>query len=738
MRRVLAFILVLSLLCSCLVGCGAILPEDLSEKLEDLFGEKDPTEQTKPWWENSDPWQTEPSSSDLCVADQPKQAQDPLNLPQALVEALDACVVLRLECDFGFVQGRRTALTGPAPILMEQFLMVPALFTLESLGAKVTEKFSDGDTCALLFQGKTLVLKKDSQTLQYNQKEYNLSTATVGQDQDVLIAAEDLCGILSLQYTSRDELIFLGSQVAPIDQAEGNGAELVFSALNTELDNGFNQAATVGALPLNAAYADRALRSESLVLTADMIPFTSKNGETVAVAGSLYVEDLKVEGSDTSADSYICTMTVYNTGYTYGSIEAYDKDDNLIEYECIKPFDGQKSSVSKALTDVIVLGEDIAQAISDKSLAHLDYRSSLNASITKIRLEVPADGYIFVTCNPNHSSRVGVYNAIHTFVTLTSFAQDLVSSKDNTVKQALTDSLSQQILENAPLAAELSMEFANLFSGMDTTPWKPADFAEEMCDKLLTMFSRWDYDIAGAVTTAAGKLSQSATDKATELYLSKLIPAMEVAFTSWKVSTSSANLICLFMDLQYCTGTRSVIIEIGDWRTAYANLLRQRPLSGDQRFYLGYINGDGIPELLIFTCSMSHYGNYVEIFTYQNRRVNPILDNNGSSELGIAYGVLFYAELCSVMMRGNMHMGYSSTNYMYIEDNRIQHTDILYDNTATANAEEFSYNGESVSKIYYYWKLNALEAKYDTYMKRVEGYDGYPINAENIKKILKR
>jgi len=738
MRRVLAFLLVVSLLVS-LAGCSNLLPDGLSEKLEGLFGNEDPTGQTKPWWDDDDPWQEGPSGdSGLCIADQPKPAPDPLDIPADLVSVLDRALILRPDCCFAFLQGKRTALAGPTPIQMEGILMVPALFTLESLGGKVTKALSEAGSCTILWGDTELVLEKGSQTAICNGKSKNLSTAVVSQEGDLLVAIADLQALLGLTYICRDDLIFIGPDVAQIAQATGDSAALIFSALDAELQNDFEVAASLGAIDQSAGYLDRSLRAESLVLTADMIPYTSKNGETVAVAGSLYVEDLKVEGSGTSDDYYTCTMTVYNTGYTYGSIEAYDKDDNLIEFERIKPFDGQKASVSKAFTDVIVLGEDIVQAIGDKSLAHLDYRSSLNASSSQIRLEVPADGYIFITCNPNHSQQVSIYNAIHAFVTVTSLAQDLISSDDGGMKQVLTDSLVQQVLEDATLVGELATEFANLFAGMDATPWKPADFAQEMSQKLLTMFSRCDFDIGKAMVTCAGKLSQSAADKAAEAYLTKLIPAMEVAFTSWKFSASSSNLICLFMDLQYCTNTRSVIIEVGDWRTAYAKLLRQRPASGDQRFMLGYINGDGIPDLMVFTCSMSHYGNSVEIFTYQNRQVKPILDHNGSSVLGIAYGVFFYAELQSVMKRGNMNMGISSVNYMHIQDNRIQHTDVLYDNTATGQAPEFYYNDEQVGKVYYYWKLNSLESKYEDTMQRVEGYDGHPVNDESIKAVLKR
>ena len=57
----------------------------------------------------------------------------------------------------------------------------------------------------------------------------------------------------------------------------------------------------------------------------------------------------------------------------------------------------------------------------------------------------------------------------------------------------------------------------------------------------------------------------------------------------------------------------------------------------------------------------------------------------------------------------------------------------------TGEKAEYHYNGESVARIYYNWKLNSFRKEYEEDMICVNGgSDGWSISEENIKEVLKR
>ena len=722
MKKILALLLVVAMLLPMLCGCSIRLPFELPFDL--------------PFDGPGMAATTAPTEGNICLAELPKTPADPLQLSGEAQNALAHALILMANSAIVCMNGEIVMLDSALPTYVEDILLLPALALAQYLGAQISR---EENTVTLGLDGRVVTLTAGSKTLPASGKELPLPIEVTPEKNDLLVSAAELCDALGQALVIKEDLIFVSPQAAVLEKEDSNGMALISSALHSELSCRDAEIAALGAVATGDGYFARADRSACLTLTADMVPYTAANGETIAVAGSLFVEDLLVEPSPIGDNYYRCSMTVYNTGYTFGSVEAFDKDDSLIEFERIKPFEGQKASVTKALTDLVVLGTDIYQAIDNGSWAELDYRSSLNASKTTVTLDIPADGYIFVTCNPMHSERVAVYNAVHTFTTLATAAQDLFKSKGNADAQAkLTDYIADQILKDPNMVSEIAMEFGKILSDVPTTPVNPADYAKKLSEKMLDMFQRCDFKFTDALKDAAKDAGTGAIDKSAEKYITKLLPVTQAAFTAWNISYTSSNLVCLFMDLAYCVKTRSVIIEIGDWRAAYAQLLRERGNKGGERFVLGYVNGDGIPDLMV-TYAFAHYGSYVEFYTYQKRQVQKITDEHGNQQLGVAYGTFHYAQFHSVLMRGNLHMGITSTNYMHIIDNVITSTEVFYDTELTGEKAEYHYNGESVAKIYYNWKLNSFRKEYEEDMICVNGgSDGWSISEENIKEVLKR
>lgn len=732
MKRFLCLLLTFCMLLPCLAGCSVELPDFINEFLSTIPEQKDNTP-TGGFWDGL--FGTEPAE-DLCIADQPKEVTDPLLLSQDAQTALAEAVILSPGSPFAFARGERYDLGGLAPVYVEQILLIPALAVARLLGAECTEN-DDGICIALDGIRLTLIPGSDSILLGdgYNA---TLPMPIIPESGDLLVEMSTFCQALGQEQVMRDGLLLIGKHVLVTTADDSNGMTLVRSALQSEFTCTDPGITALGAVHTGDGYFARAERSECLVLTADMIPYTAENGETIAVAGGLYVEDLMIEPSSLRDDYYSCSMTVYNVGYTYGSIESFDQHDTLIEFQRIQPFEGQKASVTKAITDLAVLGADIYQAIDNRSWAELDYRSSLNSSKTTVRLEVPKDGYIFVTCNPLHSERVAVYNATHTFMTLISSAQDLMkSSGSNSAMELLTDYLAEQVLSNANAAMEVAMEFTKLLTDTASTPTNPADYAKKLGQGVLTMFQRCEFDIGGALKGAATDLGSDAIDNSVEAYMTKLLPALQVAFSAWNISFTSSNLICLFMDLAYCTKTRSVIIEIGDWRTAYADFLRQRGNQGYERYWIGYINGDGIPELMVLSYG-AHFGPYTELYTYQKRQLVPIIREDGSNKLYVDFGDYNYMEFSSMLLVYGMSNGIVNTTYYSITDNTI-HILHRFSNDIATNQNHYYYNGEQVPKFYHDIRLADLQSEYQDRTISVTGSsDGWSYDEAGIWEGLKR
>lgn len=664
-------------------------------------------------------------------------------ITESFENAMDGALIMLADSEHCYVAGQRTAVTGSCPAFIGEYLFLPAAFVAESLGADVAV----GDTAITVEYGDiTVEVPVSGEYLIVNGEEVALELGTVTLENGTLVPGEEYCAALGEELLVDDGLILIGQNLADaVDTVPEEGVNMAFSAMRAELDPVGAVVSTGGTMVSGATYAERAEYSETITIDVDIVPCQSEYGDLVGRAGSLYVEDLVVTPSDTLPGGHKVTMTVYNCqGFTYGSVEVYDKNDQLVEFERIQPCRGMKDSVVSLVTDAAIIAKDVYQAITDPNLEYQDYRSEALSSKNEITVNVPEGGYIFITMNPLYSDYVALYNSVHTYVQLASASKTVVEAltdsdlDSETLQQQLVDYLVAKILPDPVAVAEIAAEFQTfvLDTEDDYKPWEFGAVVESKASGLMQIFDNSDFDINKALQDAAKDIISDGVDKGLEAFVTAVLPITEIAFDSWKYSSEASNLVCLFMDLKYCTGTGSLIIEVCDWRTAYANVLRNSPEDTSSfavYYHLGYLNDDCVPEMFVIH-NGSHYGSYVEIYSYQNRQVESIVDFYGEKDIAVAYGVMFYIPYASTVVTGNLHMGYSSTTYREVIFNQLCTVHLFWDDYM-AEGTEATYNEQPVTRKVYEQLMADVEASYG---ESIQATNDFEVSDDGIAQGLNR
>lgn len=686
-------------------------------------------------------------------ATQPAEQTAKFGITKEFQTALNNAVILLTDSENCYVTGTKTLVDDMLPIQLGSVLYIPAVFVAKSLGATVV---SQEGTLRITYGENTLELSPESESMTVNGSQVSLPMGAVFTEDGVLVPAEVYCQSLGTQLYSEDGLILIGDELeAGIAAATPEESQLMMSALRADLTP------TLGmAVPVNGSYADRSAVSYYLALDPLDLPYSTEKDTLVACAGNLYVENLTVDYS-LEEQLYTVTMTVYNyLGYCYGSVEVYDKDDLLLELERINPYQGQKSSVVSAFTDIAQLAMDTGKAVWNWDIGYLNYRTDLNSQKTEITVEVPLGGYIFLTCNPTHSIYNAFYDMVYAFVQTAVCATDigktLAGVEDSTAdaREKLVEFIIKKLMEEPGTVAELAAEFERIF-GDNSSVLDPENYLESAAAALLDAFQRAEIDIGGILKDAIEDQLTDVADKAVEDFLTTLLPVTKLALDSWKITANTANLINIFLDMEAVCKCRSIIIDISDWRTAYAEYLQTQLGSGD-RYDLLYITDDNIPELVLLHAG-GRIGSSARIHTYQNRQVVYIPGPQGP-EITIGFGEMQYLEYQSSIIQGNVQEGHTSMMFMVLKDNSFQteatfwDTELLEGGKENAGFGSYYYNDRAVTPATYYWHLwnigvfndgDVMQEKYPIPLsmlyekaKTVSAYtSGWEITEDGIKEV---
>lgn len=626
-------------------------------------------------------------------------------LPEAFTDALKQALVLLTDSEYCYAKGIKAILNDALPVQVGDTLYIPAAFVAQSLGGTVQQ---EENKLTVTCNDLTLEITNGTQVICVNGTEQDFAAGAAFTEKGVLVPAEDYCALLGAELHRRDDLVLIGNGLeAGLNAAEEADSRLAFSAMAAALT-------PTSAVPAGATYEQRSAASRTITIDPVNYPFSTEQDTLIAVAGCLYVENLSVDYVP-DRDAYTIKMSVYNyLGYCYGSVEVYDSNDQLKELERIEPYGGQKSSVVGGLTDVAQLAMDSGKAIWNWDISYLTYRTDLNSSRTDIEVEVPKDGYIYITCNPTHSDYVALYNMVYAFVNtavcLSDIGEAVVGNIDmggDTVN-LLVEYILDQLKDDPALAAEMAAEFTNIFTGREYSFLGFFDDAKALAADVVDAFRRVEIDILGLLKDGISSKLSDTLDEGAKAVLTALLPMTEAALDTWTVSTGTANLVNTFMDMSSVSNCGSVIVDFSDWRTAYCEKLADWCGSGD-RFALAYIDGDNIPELLILHAG-GRIGSSARIYTYCNRQVVSISSQYGE-EIPMGYGEMWYLPYQGTIVQGNTYEGTTFIDCIVLQDGQFQ-LECTFEDDAMAKSSGgtviYKYNGLIVTKSYYELKLYEL------------------------------
>lgn len=620
--------------------------------------------------------------------------------------ALEQALIMLTDSENCYVNGAKALVEDVLPVSLDQILYVPAAFVAESLGATVQ---ADGEMLTVTYEGNTVQIGKNAGTITVNGTDIALPLGTAFTEEGVLVPAEEYCEALGTELHCQNGLILIGDGLeAGLGAATAEESQLMMSALQADL------APVSGmAVQVDGSYGDRSAVSSYIAIDPLDYPYSTEPDTLVAYAGSLYVENLSVDYS-MEEKMYIVSMTVYNhLGYCYGSVEVYDENDNLKELERINPYEGQKSSVVSTLSDVAILAMDSGKALWNWDIDYLGYRTDLNSSKTDITVKVPTGGYIFITCNPTHSVYTAFYDMVYAFVQTAVCAADmgktLFGGQDSAagISEKLVEYIIDKLAGDPGIVTELAAEFERIFGGNSSVLDSNA-YVQSAASAMLDAFNRAEIDIKGILSDAIKDQLSGAADNSVEEFLTKVLPVTEVALTSWKISSNTTNLANIFLDMGSVCKCGSLIIDISDWRTAYAGALQSQVGSGD-RYDLLYLTDDNIPELVVLHAG-GRVGSSATVYTYQNREVVNIPGPYGP-EISIGFGEMQYLEYLSTIIQGNVSEGYTYTSCVVLDGDAFQTETTFEDDTLLQGGEKdatFYYNGNPVPGAYYKWQLHKL------------------------------
>uniref|UniRef100_UPI004055CB59 hypothetical protein n=1 Tax=Agathobacter sp. TaxID=2021311 RepID=UPI004055CB59 len=231
--------------------------------------------------------------------------------------------------------------------------------------------------------------------------------------------------------------------------------------------------------------------------------------------GSIYVADYTCTVNEKGGHDI--SFNAYNTSYSYGIVEVYDEDDNLIK---VVPLDPQSdgSGMEKVVNGFKWVWEDIKDIFDGDTPF---YTKESNAKHTPVKLEnIPENAEIIVTSDGNKSDLVTIYTGVDVFVRTVCAASSIDLKYDGqitTVKElmnALVDSLMKSVSNEETekmIKQGLIKESAKNISTAIAFS-SSADSISDIYDTMYNLFQNLDIDAENIILNVLKGMGYSVAD----------------------------------------------------------------------------------------------------------------------------------------------------------------------------------------------------------------------------------
>lgn len=723
MKKIITYILILTLVVSCFSGCAN------QETTEDAANQEK---------ENGN---LQESGDEITIAPQ-EDLGEKYGLTDELSQKLSSSVILKKDMNQAFVKGF-TKKTTYAPFDFEGETYIPGAFVTLGLGGNA-ESDSEFKHWTISLEEKSWTIDVLNNTAKKDETEITINKPIISVEDDFMISTVDYEKLLDIDSIAKNGTIFIGEDLdLAIETIPVDGEKLLQNMIDAHLtaDNAEDAEGDVIVEQNNVARLDI---SKIIDLDPAEIPFAVTKDTLVANSGHLYIDNVAVERHPSQSDYAILKMTVYNTGMTYAIAESYSNDEVKIADQIIEPYGGRFESVGTALVNCALIIKGAAKWLFKGDMSEVEYRSSAVAGITEVSLEVPIDGYVFITNNPEHSDSLAAYAALlfsaQLYISATSVAS-LSDTSASLMRSLMVDSAMSTIENNAVAISQLAGSFREFLNKEITaSPLNVKEYLSEFKTNFTATIENCGYDIVAllekSVEIAKNGLFETIDTSINEIM--SLCPPVEMALYAMNIIAESEKLICMINEYSTASLRTPIVFKFTDWRTAYAKLLRTQNFYGaygnTPRFGLCYIDGNSIPELIIM--DSQHYKSRAHVFTFKNGRVQAVEEETWPTP----YGYLTYYEFGDVSVTSYLNRGYESISYGNIMGNDGRTFNFYNDYYAmqcVESATTYKFNGVVVSKSVYDYNLALAKSIYGCFENKQLGYEMcYEITEANITKII--
>lgn len=365
------------------------------------------------------------------------------------IELLNRSIVLRINSPLSFVYGKKRFIDelnhSFIPIIGDAGrALLPVRFLSDCLGG-TTDWNSRTMTATITCNNKTIEIQLGNKYMKVNDEIVELDEPARSESGRTILPARAIAEALDKEVYYNNGFIVISDKGLKLDDTSNEVLNII-QIIRNEL-SGVNKVDNT-----NSTFNEKNITSY-LYIDENSVPLETPNNKCFLSSSGIYAENLKI--SKANDNNIRIKMDVYNTMNSYGVIEVYDADYNLIPEKTVQldRLTGTPTSI-KETAEVFwdsTYGFGVALgclAMGDSS--ELMYRNPVSGCHTEVDITVPMGGAILITNDMYQSAYVAAYNAIDLAWDSINISKDALSLNEQdfkTFEKSFKKNLAKKIVE---------------------------------------------------------------------------------------------------------------------------------------------------------------------------------------------------------------------------------------------------------------------------------------------------
>lgn len=289
-----------------------------------------------------------------------------------------------------------------------------------------------------------------------------------------------------------------------------------------------------------------------LSYTLNSVPtqYIEKYPTNIYNANGLYVDSYSYSVNDAGIAKV--SFDVYNTNYTYGVIEVYNGDGTIKAAVLIKKMSSNDTSIKKSLWDN--MGCLIRDMIDGDFLS---YRQESGFSKkTHVSIEIPKNGYIKISNDPQNSAIVNIINSVDVLMSLGKLANKVKNYDVNS--EVFSEALTKKLVKEkffATLIKDGSKLSEDLMKGVAKEAVFSTESLGDFCNTMAKNLS--EFDLGELIADTAEDFGWSVGEEVFKYFTGPIKMVFDGLFAFGKLE----NIIIQHTDLIQSSNVGSIYIQ---------------------------------------------------------------------------------------------------------------------------------------------------------------------------------